>query len=233
MKKILIFSTNPQDTQKLRLDEEVREIQKALKQSQNREKFQIVTFGAVQVKDLRRALLENKPSIVHFSGHGSGAEGLMLENNSGEMQLVSTESLARLFGLFQSQIECVLLNACYSQKQAEAIHQHIDCVVGMNRTIGDAAAIEFAVGFYDALFAGSSYEKCFEFGCASIDLQGIPEHSTPQIKIRQRTDSNFEEVEDKLPENIPQQKPPQSMVFNGGSYSGQIGQAGKNLTQNQ
>jgi hypothetical protein len=233
MKKILIFSTNPKGTQNLRLDEEVREIQQALKQSQNREQFQIVTFGAVQVKDLRRALLEHQPNIVHFSGHGSGTEGLALENNSGQMQLVSTESLARLFGLFQSQIQCILLNACYSQEQAEAIHQHIDCVIGMNRTIGDVAAIEFAIGFYDALFAGSTYEKCFEFGCASIDLQGIPEHSTPQIKARRRTDSNLEEVANKLPQNIPQEKPSQSMVFNGGNYSGQIGQAGGDLNQNQ
>ena len=116
MKKILILSANPKDTTKLRLDEEVREIQKALKQSQNREQFQIVTLLAVRIEDLRRALLEHQPTIVHFSGHGSGTEGLALESNFGEMQLVSTESLARLFGLFQSQIQCVLLNACYSQE---------------------------------------------------------------------------------------------------------------------
>lgn len=46
---------------------------------------------------------------VHFSGHGSGSSGLALENNSGQMQLVSTESLASLFKLFQNKIECVLL----------------------------------------------------------------------------------------------------------------------------
>jgi hypothetical protein len=100
------------------------------------------------------------------------------------MQLVSTESLARLFGLFQRQIECVLLNACYSEAQALAIHQHIDYVIGMNQTIGDKAAIKFAVGFYDALAANRSYEDCFELGCALIDLQGIPESETPVIKAR-------------------------------------------------
>jgi hypothetical protein len=186
MKKILILSANPKNTDKLRLDQEVREIKAAIKRANNREQFEIVTSLAIRVEDLRRALLEYQPAIVHFSGHGSGSTGLALENNSGQVQLVSTEPLARLFGLFQDKIECVLLNACYSQTQAEAIHQHIDYVVGMNQAIGDVAAIEFAIGFYDALGAGRSYEDCFEVGCASVDLQGIPESDTPVLKARRR-----------------------------------------------
>ncbi|MEC4814544.1 MAG: CHAT domain-containing protein [Scytonema sp. PMC 1069.18] len=185
VKKILILSVNPIDTNQLRLDEEIREIQAALKRSKNREQFEIVTQGAVRVDDLRRSLLDHQPTIVHFSGHGSGSAGLVLENNSGQVQLVSTESLARLFKAFQNNIECVLLNACYSENQAEAIHKYIDYVIGMNRAIGDKAAIDFAVGFYDALGAGKSYEDCFEFGCGSIDLKGIPESETPVIKARQ------------------------------------------------
>ena len=184
MKRILILSANPKNTDKLRLDEEVREIQTALRQAKNRSEYKIVTELALRVDDLHRALLDHQPTIVHFSGHGTGNHGLVLENNSGQMQLVSTESLARLFGLFQRQIECVLLNACYSEAQALAIHQHIDYVIGMNQTIGDKAAIKFAVGFYDALGANRSYSDCFEFGCALIDLQGIPESETPVIKAR-------------------------------------------------
>lgn len=184
VKKILIVSANPKDTDKLRLDEEVREIQAALKRANHRSEFEIVTCWAVRVEDLRRALLDHQPTVVHFSGHGSGSTGLALENNSGQFQLVSTESLSRLFKSFQEQVECVVLNACYTQAQAEAIHQHIDYVIGMNRAIGDRAAIEFAIGFYDALGAGRTYEDCFELGCTSIDLEGIPESETPIIKAR-------------------------------------------------
>ncbi|WP_414587916.1 CHAT domain-containing protein [Scytonema sp. PCC 10023] len=186
LKKILILSANPKDTNKLRLDEEVREIQAALKRANNREQFEIVTSWAIRVEDLRRALLDYQPTIVHFSGHGSGSNGLALENNSGQTQLVTTESLSKLFKSFQEHVECVLLNACYSEAQAEAIHQHIDYVIGMNRAIGDMAAIEFAVGFYDALLAGRTYSDCFELGCASIDLEGIPESQTPVLKARRR-----------------------------------------------
>ena len=187
VKKILILLANPKDTNKLRLDEEVREIQAALKRANERSVFEIVTQSAIQVEDLRRALLDHQPTIVHFSGHGSGSLGLALENNLGQTQLVSTESLARLFKSFQEDVECVLLNACYSETQAAAIHQHIDCVMGMNQTIGDRAAIKFAIGFYDALGAGKPYEVCFELGCASIDLEGIAESQTPVMKIRRRS----------------------------------------------
>lgn len=186
MKKILILSANPKNTTNLRLDEEVREIKNTLAISPHRDEFQIITESAVRVDDLTRFLSHYQPTIVHFSGHGSGTDGLALEDNSGNIQLVSTQALAKLFDLFQEQVECVLLNACYSEEQADSIHQHIDCVVGMNQAIGDKAAIKFSVGFYTALAAGMNYEDCFQMGCTSIDLQGIPEYATPKIKIRRR-----------------------------------------------
>ncbi|MBD2336268.1 AAA-like domain-containing protein [Calothrix sp. FACHB-156] len=190
MKKILILSANPTNTDKLRLDEEVREIQGGLERARSRDQFEIITKWAVRTDDLRRALLDYEPEIVHFSGHGAGNQGLALENNAGEIQLVSTAALARLFKLFKNQVECVLLNACYSEVQAAAIHQHIDCVVGMSQAIGDRAAIEFAVGFYDALGADRTYEEAYEFGCTAIDLENIPESATPVLKSRNNLTDN-------------------------------------------
>lgn len=184
MKKILILGANPKNTNSLRLDEEVREIKNALQLSPNRDDFQIITESAVRVDDLIGFLSNHQPTIVQFCGHGEGTDGLVLEDNSGQMQLVSAEALARLFRPFQQQVECVLLNACYSEVQATEIHQHIDCVIGMSKAIGDKAAIKFSVGFYTALWSGRGYEDCFDLGCTSIDLQGIPESFTPKIKIR-------------------------------------------------
>ncbi|MGB7087483.1 MAG: AAA-like domain-containing protein, partial [Phormidesmis sp.] len=184
MKKILILTANPKNSDKLRLDEEVREIQEGLQRSRSRDQFEIIAKWAVRPDDLRRSLLDHEPHIVHFSGHGAGEKGLVLENNAGQMKRVGAPSLARLFKLFREKVECVLLNACYSEVQAAAIHQHIDCVIGMNQAIGDRAAIEFAVGFYDGLGAGRPYSDAFEFGVSAIDLEGIPETATPQLKQR-------------------------------------------------
>ncbi|MBD1867249.1 AAA-like domain-containing protein [Cyanobacteria bacterium FACHB-471] len=188
--KILILSANPRDTEQLRLGEEVREIQTALERTRSRDQFEIITRWAVRVDDLLPILLDYEPQIVHFSGHGGGSHGLALENHAGKMQLVSTTALARLFKSFKNKISCVFLNACYSEEQAIAIHTHIDYVVGMNQAVGDRAAIEFATGFYTALGAGRSIEEAFELGCTAVDLEGIPESSTPVLKARAGTGFN-------------------------------------------
>jgi hypothetical protein len=191
MKKILILSANPINTDRLRLDEEMRSIQLALERSRSREQFELIFRGAVRIDDLRRALLDNEPQVVQFSGHGAGTDGIALENISGDVQLVSTESLSNLFELFKDKVECVLLNACYSETQAETIHHHIDCVIGMEYAVTDKAAINFSTAFYDALAAGRSYAESFQFGRNNIDLHGIPESLTPKIKIRNNSKTLF------------------------------------------
>ena len=74
-----------------------------------------------------------------------------------------------------------MLNACYSEQQAKAIAQHIPYVIGMNQAIGDRAAIEFAIGFYDALGAGESVDFSYKLGCNAIQMAGIAEHLTPML----------------------------------------------------
>jgi hypothetical protein len=182
--KILVLTANPSDAgvEPLDLDAEVRQIEEAIRRSPRRDHFQIVARLALRTKDLRHALLEHRPQIVHFCGHGTENKGLVLENDTGKMQEVSTEGLGRLFGAFdENTIQCVLLNACYSEVQAKAILQFVDCVIGMNQPISDQAAIQFAEGFYDALGAGSTYGEAFKIGCNAIDLDGNSEYLTPQL----------------------------------------------------
>jgi uncharacterized protein YegL len=180
-KKILFLSANPKGTSQLRLDEEIREIKEGLRRSKKREGFAIETGHAVRYREIWRAILDSGPNIVHFSGHGLGDEGLVFEDEAGQQKLVGAEALAGLFKLFADQIECVVLNVCYSEVQARAIVEHIPFVVGMNKAIGDRAAIEFAIGFYDGLGAGKTVEFAYELGCNSIKMAGIPEHLTPQL----------------------------------------------------
>ncbi|HEV7589481.1 MAG TPA: CHAT domain-containing protein [Longimicrobium sp.] len=183
---VLVLAANPKDTPGLRLDYEVREIQSGLLRNRSRV-FQIRQDWAVRPRDVRRAMLEHRPSIVHFCGHGSGEEGLILEDDGGTSQIVSTSAIAGLFALFSQQVKCVVLNACFSESQARAIAQHVECVVGMNRAITDHAAIEFAIGFYDAVAAGEEYDVAFRFGCNAIELAGLPGHLIP-VLIRKEGD---------------------------------------------
>ncbi|MEM9088044.1 MAG: AAA-like domain-containing protein [Cyanobacteria bacterium P01_F01_bin.53] len=183
VRKILVLAANPGDTSGLRLDEEVRSIQRSLQLSQERDRFELISEWAVRTDDLMQTLVSHQPHIVHFLGHGTGDRGLVLEDGRGRSQLVPTRALARLFQQVAS-VECVLLNACYSDTQAQAISQFVSCVVGMNQPIGDPAAVCFARGFYTSLGNGGSYEAAYEMGRTAIDLEGIAEVATPVLRTR-------------------------------------------------
>lgn len=185
IKKILILAANPKTTPWLSLDEEVRQIESCLTRAKQREKFDIKSIWAVRFRDLQRALLEYKPQIVHFSGHGE-KDGLMLEGDLGIGMTIPSKALSGLFELCSRYVECVILNACHSAPQAVAINKHINYVIGMPGKIKDKAAIEFAVGFYDALGAGEAVEEAFKFGLISIYhiLPDLPEHLIPVLKER-------------------------------------------------
>ncbi|MDZ7343962.1 MAG: SIR2 family protein [candidate division KSB1 bacterium] len=179
--KILFLAANPKGTEPLRLGEEVREIDTALLKAKFRDKFEIDQQHAVRVGDLQEHLLRYQPDIVNFSGHGSEESEIILEDNTGESKPVSARALSNLFALLKDNIRCVVLNACYSAGQAQAIAEHIDCVVGMSKAIGDDSAIRFAAAFYQALGFGRDVKTAFDLGCNQIDLEGLDEQTTPKL----------------------------------------------------
>jgi len=181
-KTILFLAANPKNSTPLRLGEEAKEIAEGLQRSKKRDKFDLQQQWAVTPREMQRAVLDYKPEIVHFCGHGAGESGLALEDDMGQIKLVNAKALAALFEAFKEYVECVILNACYSEVQAEAIARHIPYVIGMNQAVGDQAAQEFAVGFYDTLAAGESIEFAYKLGCVSISMAGIPEELTPVLK---------------------------------------------------
>jgi len=177
---VLFLSANPQDTAQLRLDHESRAIDQALRNAEFREKFNIKTHSAVRVVDLQSYLLRHKPNILHFSGHG-GQDGIILEDTYGDAMPVKKEALGLLFSVLKDNIRCVMLNACYSAEQAEAIAEHIDCVIGMSDKIDDRAATAFAAAFYQALGFGRDVQTAFNLGCIQIDMGGLEDADKPKL----------------------------------------------------
>jgi AAA-like domain/CHAT domain len=201
VKKILILAANPRDLVRLNLDEEVSQIRTTLQLSANRDRFAIEHRGGVRPDELQKYMYEVKPEIVHISAHGVGGtatgedltrkftviaendaqpEGLMFEDDNGRSVLVSGIKLSNLCALFK-EVECVVLNACYSQQQAQEIVKHIPYVVGMKQAIGDIAARKFSQGFYRAIWDGRSIEEAFASGLNAMDLANIDESLTPVL----------------------------------------------------
>lgn len=188
--KILFLAANPRETNQLGLDVEIRTIDERLRLAEYREKFDLVSHWAVRTSDLTGLLLRHKPHIVHFSGHGSSKGKIILEDNAGQAKEVSAAALSRLFRTLKDNIRCVVLNACYSATQAEAISQEIDFVVGMSRAVADDAAVRFAAGFYSALGFGRTVQTAFDLGVAEIELEleGLGQEDIPKITMKQGVD---------------------------------------------
>lgn len=184
MIKILFLSSNPEHTSPLMLDEEIRSITEKIRASDYRDAIELTSLWAVRPDDLLQALNVHKPTIVHFSGHGSSAGEIILMDDFRKAKPVGTVAIKTLFTTLKDNIRLVVLNACYSQIQASAISEVIDCVIGMNSAIGDSAAIVFAASLYRALGFGRSIKEAFEQGVTALLLQGIPENDTPQLLVR-------------------------------------------------
>ena len=171
--KILILAAIPRG---LRLDKEIREIESAIQRSTRQNLFEIIIRTAVRPQDIRRAIAEQRPQIVHFCGHGMEDGSLMLEDDGGNHHPVLPTRLAALFKLHSDYVKCVLLNACYSSLSAEAIGKHINYVIGMNQPIEDRAAIIFAQGFYDGLCyenldSQDVLHRAFNEGLVALELE--------------------------------------------------------------
>jgi hypothetical protein len=181
---ILFLAANPTDTTRLQLDQEMRAVDEALRRSEYRARFDLRSHWAVQYSDLQELFLRYQPQIVHFSGHGSDAGEVILQDSSGSAKTLSVAALASLFAILKDNVQCVVLNACYSEPQARAIAEHIDCVVGMSRAISDTAAVDFAAAFYLGLGYGRSVQTAYDLGCNRLDLGGFGEKDIPQLVAR-------------------------------------------------
>jgi hypothetical protein len=181
--KILILAAIPD---RLRLDREIKKIRSAIERAKNRDIFKIENRTAVTFTDIRRAIAEEQPQIVHFCGHGEKDGSLRLEDDNGNEDTVAPFVLASLFKLHGDYVKCVLLNACYSEKSAEAISKYIDYAIGMNNPIQDTTGIKFSEGFYDGLGYISNnqdvFQRAFDEGMVAIKMEHPSQGEIPVLK---------------------------------------------------
>ena len=141
------------------------------------------------VENLDELIYDNQPYVVHFCGHGAGDRGLVFENREGVEQFLSNKALSDLFKNCGRHIECVLLNACHTEVQADIIVEHIPYVIGTSREILDKAAYYFAVGFYKGLVREQSIEVSHEWGYNSI------QRNMPNVEIVFHPSKRFRKME--------------------------------------
>jgi CHAT domain len=179
---LLLVSADPIDQEALFIQREQREIRDELDKSELRGQIQIEHRPGLIYKDLGRYLLETKPAVVHFSGHGD-RDGLYAEDSIGRSRRISARALVSVFGapVIRGVIRLAILNACYSSVQAQALASQGLAVIGMKASVPDEAAIAFARGLYMGLGKNMSIEDAFAWGRVAITMEDLPAEDSPRL----------------------------------------------------
>lgn len=176
--RILFLAANPQGTHRLRIDQEIREIREEIERGKERENIEVKESWAVRARDVSRELINVQPQFVHFAGHGGGGdESFVAENEVGEPEILRVGGLARAFKAAGEDIRCVVVNACSTKQLAYGLKDALPRarVIGMRRPVGDEAAINFSIGFYQAVAGGRSIEQSYELGLAQMEMRSRDE----------------------------------------------------------
>lgn len=180
---VLFLASNPDDTDRLRLDEEARAIQEMIRKSEHRDSIRFVSRWAVRPMDVLQAINEERPTVVHFSGHGSAEGCLVLQKDDGTIKLIEPDAIAAAMATAADSVRLVFFNACFSEEQAQKVVAHVDAAIGMRTSIGDEAARVFSAQFYSAIGFGKDLANAFNQGKAALLLEGIPEEKTPMLYL--------------------------------------------------
>jgi hypothetical protein len=168
--KVLFVAAGPRDAPALALKTELEKTTSRLYRARAPRLIDFKEVWSAQFADLTGPLQDEKPDIVHFSGHGTDGGDLLFEGNDSLgaripsrafVELLSTESA-------KQHVRCVLLNACYTEGLALQLVAHVDFVIGSPAPIGDAAAIAFSEAFYPTLAREKSVKEAFKFGLAQF-----------------------------------------------------------------
>jgi|GEM_PF-3372824 len=166
--KILFLSANPIETSQLNLEKEKNEIKDVLNSNFTSVFFKFFSFDSVKPSNMVEEMIKLEPTILHFSGHGSES-GIILLDEKLHANFIEGKRLADFFSNFKD-LQLVVLNACYSQKQAKEIKKYVPYVIGMNAPISDNSAITFSKLFYIALSNGFTIEESFLKAKAGVNF---------------------------------------------------------------
>ncbi len=171
--RVLVVLANPNDTNKLNLDQEKERIEKALAKLVKNGRVKIQLLANATRRELRRAFRKFDPHILHFSGHGvlnkDGEGALLLVGDDGNSAEVDADDLMVL--LRSSSVKLVVLSACETaaiNEEAKVrgenpailgvaprlVWDGVPAVIGMQFAVPEATAVQFMQDMYEFLADG-------------------------------------------------------------------------------
>ncbi len=152
METILVVTASPKEEKQLNIAKEFRLMRENLHPASG---YRIELLPDIAFNQLKTYVINYRPSIIHFSGHGS-ENGEMIFNENGKSNPISVEDFKYEIDFLQKEtnncIKCIILNACHAESQIYSLSKKLDYIIGTTDNISDNLAIEFTHRFYKFLF---------------------------------------------------------------------------------
>ncbi|HEX2620721.1 MAG TPA: CHAT domain-containing protein, partial [Phototrophicaceae bacterium] len=168
--RILVVTSDPIDTPRLNLDQEVGNILEALDTAQKKGLVVVDFVEECTLHNLDAMLEEQDYHIIHYNGHGASTPKgscLVMEDEDGKaLPIFIGDFLPRIRKL--KNLRLVVLNGCQTGQVEESqatsgiatgMLQAVPAVVAMQFSIKDVSAQVFARVFYETVASGASLEN--------------------------------------------------------------------------
>jgi hypothetical protein len=174
----------------LRVEVEVRDVEQAVRRANLRDLIQITHKPAATPEDLLDSLNDQRPHVVHFSGHAGGA-AVVFDNasvDSPEDREVTFDLLARVLAATADPPVLLVLNGCNTLDEAEVLLESTPVVIAMDTNVTDLAATVFASRFYSAVASAQPIGAAVKQAAVAVDLAGLEEGWKPNLLVREGVD---------------------------------------------
>lgn len=164
--KMVFFGSNPNDTTRLNLDIESREVSNIIRRGEKR--IKLIKEFAITYELFREIILIEKPNLIHLSGHSTGEE-FIFHNAENYAVKVPFSKIASFLDLIRDSIEIIFLNAKISKNSINHFLRVVDYFAGTTELLSDKEAINYSSGFYTAIAYGKTYNEAIKFTNLNID----------------------------------------------------------------
>jgi hypothetical protein len=166
---LLFLPVTPSDQSWRVLRRYVEDLRYQLREAGYGDVFRFEQHSNVTVDRLAAYVLQYRPQIIHFEGHGEETEALVIPDSGDAALVIQSDALARVFAVLHG-LRCIVLSRCYSRPLADVLRRSVDIVIGMSHAIPDDEALGFAKAFYVALAEGKNIQVAFVHGCSVIAI---------------------------------------------------------------
>jgi hypothetical protein len=198
--RVLIAFASPGGVAPLQIGEELARLDEALMPLTRRGLISITTLEHTTLERLDEALLNIRPHVLHFIGHGdfNGGDGLLLLESDTPDRAPDPLTGRRLGVLLRNHLNnlrLVFLNSCVGATVSPVdpfggiaqtlIRRGVPAVIAMQFVIPDKAAIELSRHFYRYLAAGQPVDTALTSARAFLFARGYEvEWGAPALHMR-------------------------------------------------